>query len=105
MGQAGPQGPKGDKGDSARTLWAVVNQNGTISRSSGTTSSGRIGPGLYRVTFNQRVNGCAFGAVLGAAVGYAFVAPTVAEFRAVTVRTLNDAGGIQDRPFHLVVLC
>jgi hypothetical protein len=107
-GQAGPPGAKGDKGDSAKMMFAVVNDNASVAHASGLISSIRVGPGHYRVTFNQIVTGCAYVASVGARgfhIGYAFVARTTELPQSVTVQTLNDVGGIQDRSFYLVVLC
>jgi hypothetical protein len=51
-------------------LWAVVNPDGTLARGSGATASGRaagFAAGVYAVTFNRNVTGCAYVATIGSA--------------------------------------
>ena len=44
----------------ARHLWAVVNQNGTLARGSRVTAVTWLGTGRYEVTFDRNVTGCAY---------------------------------------------
>ena len=116
-GPTGPQGPKGDKGDkgdpgpSATKLWAVVNSSGSIARSSGTTSAGRLDDGDYEVIFNQDVSSCAFVASVGStgngtpSAGMATTGRRAGNTNGVQVSTYTDAGASADKPFHVVVIC
>ncbi len=47
-----------------KTLWAVVNEDGTLERAKGVTDSDRLGNGAYRITFNRDVSGCAYSATI-----------------------------------------
>jgi hypothetical protein len=114
QGAAGAPGAKGDKGDPgapATKLWAVVNSSGSIARSSGTTSAGRISDGTYEVIFNQDVSACAYVATPGsptatttptAEIG---VAPRSGNVNGVYVQTYNIFGTLTDTSFHLAVFC
>jgi hypothetical protein len=109
-GPRGPAGPAGPAGAVTR-LWAVVNSSGSIARSAGTTSAGRLGAGVYEVVFNQNVTNCVFvGSVGGAAEETATSGALTTSRRAgngnavrVETRTLGNAPA--DRAFHLVVVC
>jgi hypothetical protein len=50
-------------------LWAVTSASGSLSRSSGTTSAGRLGLGDYEVIFNQNVTNCVYVASIGNSAG------------------------------------
>jgi len=112
-GAAGPAGPKGDKGDSATGMWAVVDNNGTLIRNKGVTSSQKLATGMYQVVFNSDVTGCSYQATVGSAgnattlvVGQADVAQRQNVANAVEVWTLNSAGNaLADRSFHVAVFC
>jgi hypothetical protein len=106
-GLAGPAGPQG----AVTRLWAVTNGSGSIARSAGTTSAGRLAAGVYEVVFNQNVTNCAFvGSVGGAAEetgtsGALTVSRRAGNANAVRVETRNLAGALADRAFHLLVVC
>jgi Collagen triple helix repeat (20 copies) len=111
IGPTGPQGPKGDKGDPATRLWAVVNANGSLARSSGATASIRIALSKYQVTFNQDVRACSYLATLGnpgagdPPPGAIVTALRFGTTNAVWVQTWNLAGTTVDSNFHLAVFC
>ena len=113
-GPQGPAGPAGPAGAAATSLWAVVDQNGTLIRNKGVASAqkiGGVGTGDYQVVFNQDVTGCSYQATIGppgnapVTVGQADVLQRVNVAAGVEVRTLNPAGTAQDLPFHLAVFC
>lgn len=121
-GAAGAQGPKGDKGDKgdqgdpgapATTLWAVLNQDGTLRRGSGVVSVSGPPASFTSVKFNRNINTCAIVASigrLGAALSNG--EPMADEFVAngfapdtVLVST-NDSGGADAaRSVHIAVFC
>ena len=109
-GSAGPAGPAGPPGAVTR-LWAVLNASGSIARSAGTTSAGRLGAGVYEVIFGQSVANCAFVASVGdgdAATGTngaATVARRAGNANAVRVETRTLANALADKSFHLLVVC
>ncbi len=106
----GPRGPAGPAGGVTR-LWAVVNASGSIARSAGTTSAGRLAAGTYEVIFGQAVAPCTYvGSVGDAAAGTGTngaltVAQRAGNANAVRVETRTLGGALADRPFHLVVVC
>lgn len=92
-------------------LWAVVNGSGSIARGAGTTSSGRLGAGVYEVIFNQNVQNCVYVASVGDSAegtgtsGAATTARRAGNANGVRVETRNLAGAAADRAFHLIVVC
>jgi hypothetical protein len=109
-GAAGPSGPSGPAGTITR-LTAVVNASGSLARSQGTTSAGRISAGSYEVIFNQNVTACTYVATRGdpgtgdPAAGEIGVASRVGNANGVFVLTRNSAGVAADGAFHLIVVC
>ena len=109
-GPRGPAGPPGPAGGVTR-LWAVVNASGSIARSAGTTSAGRLAVGTYEVIFNQAVNNCVYvGSVGDVAAGTGTAGALTTTQRAgngngVRVETRNLNNVLADRAFHLVVVC
>ena len=115
-------------------LWAVVNPDGTLARGSGATASARaagFAAGVYAITFNRNVAGCAYVATIGApsttppTLGgqvLAYVNPNPNN-QVITVRTFSSSGEANgnttpgetgtpttpgdevDRGFQLVVNC
>lgn len=89
----------------------VATATGSLARSQGTTSAGRIGTGEYEVIFNQDVSNCTYLATLGVptasatAPGEIAVSPRFQNVNGVFVATYNSAGAGADRSFHLVVVC
>ena len=101
-----------------KTLWAVVNEDGTLDRSKGVTNSSRLAEGGYRITFNRDVSGCAYSATVDLSglgegrTGEIYVSrdddsptdPTTP--RQVDVVTYNSSGtGSGDNQFDLIVHC
>jgi hypothetical protein len=109
-GPTGPSGPSGPAGTATR-LTAVVNASGSIQRSQGTTSAGRLAAGQYEVIFNQAVTGCTYVATLGdpttgtPSAGEIGVASRSGNANGVFVVTRGSAGVATDLSFHLVVVC
>ena len=89
----------------------MVNASGSLARSQGTTSAGRIATGGYEVIFNQAVGGCTYVASIGdpstgiPPAGQIAVATRAGNANGVLVATRNSAGVSTDLPFHLVVVC
>jgi hypothetical protein len=113
QGPQGPQGPAGPAGPAGTVtrLTAVVNAAGSLARSQGTTSAGRLGEGTYEVIFNQDVSNCTYVATLGntgsgpTATGEIAVAGRTGNANGVFVATRDSSGTLADRSFHLIVVC
>jgi hypothetical protein len=112
-GPRGRQGPAGPAG-SVSKLWAVLQPTGTLQRSAGTTSAGRLGAGQYEVVFNQDIQQCAYLATVGSPIditnagnqqGFAVTGKKFGTVNTVRVNTRANNGTAADRPFHLVVVC
>jgi hypothetical protein len=109
-GRTGATGPAGPPGVVTR-LWAVANASGSLARAAGTTSSGRLGTGVYEVVFNQAVTNCVFvGSVGDAAAGTGTagaltVTQRAGNANAVRVETRTLGNVLADRAFHLLVVC
>ena len=95
-------------------LYAVVNNDGTLARSSGGVASAPIGtstPGDYRVDFGRMVTGCAVSAVNGSpgaqpiGAGIIGVQYDLSDAQDVIVKIWNDAAVASNGSFHLVVVC
>ena len=109
-GTNGASGATGPAGADATNLWAVINPNGTINRSSGTSSAARFSPGVYEVIFTRNVSSCAFvGAVsdpgFGAVFGFFSASKRGGNANGIFVETANSAGTLTDEPFHVAVFC
>jgi hypothetical protein len=121
-GPAGPQGPAGQRGANgtsgsngapgapATKLWAVVNSNGTIARSSGTVSSAAFSAGFYEVIFNRDISNCAYVGSLGDAggstvLGFFSAVRRGGNANGIFVETGNTAGAATAEPFHVAILC
>jgi len=115
-GAKGETGPKGDAGQPATKLWAVVRaSDNTIVRGSGAVSVGQQSTAQKLVTFNQRVDNCAYSATIGPSFNgsggwgsgvpgevqaTAYVSPNV-----VSVQTYDSAGNFSARDFSVEVFC
>jgi hypothetical protein len=92
-------------------LWAVVNDDGTLARGSGASSSQRLAPGQYEVRFGGRsVRECAYTATLGnagitAQLGFVSAVRRSDTPDGVFVATWNTGTTASDLPFHLIVSC
>ena len=96
----------------ALTHSAVVGPLGQFVRGRGVTSVARTGnPGVYQVIFNRDVRGCFYNATVGDVGaggppgGQVTVGALASNANGVTVRTTDSAGGLANRPFHLLVSC
>jgi len=93
------------------SLTAVVGANGSAARANGAVSSTRLGEGNYEVIFNRDVRNCAYVATIGdigaadGVDGMVRVSQRATNVNGVQVRTSNQAGNPNDRPFHLIVSC
>jgi hypothetical protein len=115
QGIQGIQGTQGVPGTPATKLWAVVDENSAIVRSSGGVTINRTNAGLYRLTFPQNVTQCAAVVSLGATSVGNNLQPGEAAASAsggnigtnvVSVATFNDAGtSFLDKPFDVAVFC
>jgi hypothetical protein len=111
-GAQGPQGLQGPPGPPAAVLWAVVELDGTLVRSSNAVAATDQGIGQYTVTFNQNVRACVYIATLGL-TGSSFTAPpgsvTVVgegmDVNGVWISTYDENGVSTDMSFHLMVVC
>jgi hypothetical protein len=90
-----------------KTLWAVVNPDGTLAREKGATSSRKASTGEYEIRFVQDVRSCAYSATFDHSSGFVFIAlrdDSIGQ-RVVGVTTSDRGGTVRDSPFHLVVHC
>ena len=103
-----------DDADAARstqlkTLWAVVNSDGTLARGKGVTSISKPAAttGEYEVKFRQDVDRCAYSATFDHTSGFIFISlrDTNIGSREVGVTTLDRNGVVRNSPFHLIVNC
>ena len=95
-------------------LYAVVNQNGTLARSSGGITSAHLGgfqSGTYEVDFGHNVATCAGSATLGQPGSLPIGAGMIGiryendDPEDMTVHIHNPDGAGSDGPFHLVAVC
>jgi hypothetical protein len=92
-------------------MWAFVNSNGTLLRSSGGVSSEKVATGSYKVVFPRSIDVCAYNATNAAtdnvipSTGQVAVALASGGTNAVRVETDNSAGTEFDDQFMLVVTC
>lgn len=93
-----------------KSLFAVVNKNGTLARGTARVKSKRNGVGLYGVSFPGNISKCAFLATIGGSSTVAEQGGTVkvnlsnVSPKAVAVQTGSN-GALADRGFHLLVAC
>jgi hypothetical protein len=89
--------------------WAVVNEDGTLARSSGGITSTRTGDGAYRVDLNRNVGQCAWIAtqvVTSAAdIGDVGAAIDPVDSQRLVVFTTDEMNAAADRDFNLQVTC
>jgi hypothetical protein len=94
-----------------RTLFVVVNQDGSLARGRRVRESRRITTGQYEVTFRRDVTDCAYVATIGVSDDAALPGGEVSvgsqpdNPRGVHVRTRNSNGNAANRGFHLAVHC
>ena len=90
-----------------KTLWAVVEADGTVVRSKGVTDHKKIDSGRYEIDFNRNISECAYTVTLSmGASGQTTTQEGFGGPRSTDVITGNSAGTAnEDMPFHLVVNC
>ena len=102
-----------DDADAARntqlkTLWAVVQSDGSLVRGKGATSiNSKVSTGEYEVKFKQDVSRCAYSATFDHTSGFIFISLRDSSIgaREVGVTTTDRGAVVRDSPFHLVVNC
>jgi hypothetical protein len=111
-GSKGENGIKGETGLAATTLWAVVEEKGTLARGgSGTVSDTVVASNpskaWYEVLFNRNVSECAYSATIGFTDGLpAEVAVAASQVNpdAVLVETFSEKAETPE-PFDVEVFC
>jgi len=92
-------------------MWAVINPDATVSRSSGGVTAASLGSAQFEVIFNRDVRNCAYVAAIGGATndipapGFAVSTQFNPDVNAVQVNIFDSVGNPTDRPFHLIVTC
>jgi hypothetical protein len=92
-------------------MWAVINGNATLQRSSGGVTVASLGGNGYQVTFNRDVRNCAYVAAIGGATndipapGFAVSTQFNPNPNSVQVNTFDSTGLGTGRSFHLIVTC
>ncbi len=107
-GKTGAQGPKGDAGAPATALWAVVSSEGKlVHKSQAAVSSKPLGAGIYEVTFDRNVSGCAFTATVTNVASAILAEPreNVPNAAYVIVSSLDGTHEAVNRQFNLAVFC
>jgi hypothetical protein len=109
---AGSAASAGVAGDVSNQLWAVVNENGTLTRATaGITGVTPNPPGKYFVHTNRNVTGCYYVASLGGdepdagARGDISVNPSTGSPNDLYVLTSNTAAANENRSFTLLIRC
>jgi hypothetical protein len=97
------------RGTQLKTLWAVVNSDGTLARGKGATSINKPTgtTGEYEIKFKQDVSRCAYSATFDHSSGFIFISLRDSSIgaREVGVTTTDRNAVVRDSPFHLVVNC
>jgi hypothetical protein len=103
--------PEVSDSSSGRTVFAVVNGDGTLARGGGAASATKLGTGQYQVLFKRDVNRGAFLATIGLSAdagasppGEIIVNLRVGTTNGIFVQTSNSTGAVEDRSFHLAVV-
>ncbi|NEQ12247.1 MAG: hypothetical protein F6K37_42350 [Moorea sp. SIO4E2] len=95
----------------AKTLFAVVGNNGKLDRGFGAAKAKKVLKGRYEVLFNRDVRKCAYTATLGTTgfgtepSGEVTVATRSGTTKGVWVATNDSTGKAVDRNFHLAIHC
>jgi hypothetical protein len=118
QGAQGPRGEQGPPGPPATNLFAVVNPDGTIHKSSGVVAVQRMSLGTYQLTFSRSLDDCSVSVNVGGhrtgndtwteiqrGIGVVRTFGQVAEVRTITDNGFS--GGFQERDFgfHTAVFC
>jgi len=92
-------------------LWAVINADATVQRSSGGVTAVSLGGARFQVIFNRNVTSCAYVAAIGGATndipapGFAVSTQFNPDPNSVQVNIFDSTGNATARPFHLIVTC
>jgi len=101
----------GGKSVNDLAMWAFVDNNGALFRSSGGVASNRVTTGTYNVSFPRDVNTCAYNATNAANddvnpdPNEVAVAKLAGANNVVRVRTAASNGAIADDEFMVIVTC
>jgi hypothetical protein len=97
--------------DDARTMYAVVDANGTLTRGRRAVSATRLGTGAYEVVFRKDVRKCVYLGTIGLSgsagsslPGEITVVGRAGNDRGVFVTTHSSGGASADLGFNLAVL-
>jgi hypothetical protein len=111
-GPIGEAGPRGAAGGNSDIEWAVVDPNGTLARPTAAATVEKLGAGTYAVVFKTDVTQCAYEATIGLSgtiavenPGYATVVRWSENADGVFVQTYNGRAELEDKGFHLIVVC
>lgn len=88
-------------------LFAAVDAAGTLEAGRGATAATNVAAatGQFTVDFNRNVSACARTANQTTDTSPGAVSTTLVDTDTVRVNTLDSAGTLADRPFHLVITC
>lgn len=89
----------------AKNLFAIVADDGTLTRNRGATGVVRTSLGDYSVTFGTDISQCSYQATVLTRAGGGAVALDQPNTTTVLVRTRDTTGAQADRPFSLTVIC
>lgn len=98
----------------AQTLWAVVDDDGTLVRGRGAVDADDdVNSGRYSVTFNRNVRGCAYVVSAGTTAPGTGISPPLTgtvftslnQPRVVGVQLNHVSGSGTNNPFHVQVTC
>jgi hypothetical protein len=87
-------------------IWAQVGADGSLVRGRGAVAATRVtDPGVYRVTFDRDIAGCAFAAQRLATAGETSVLPDPGDTTRLLVGIHDSAGADENQAFNLVGAC
>lgn len=95
-----------------RSMYALINANGSLQGYSRLTSVSKVGTGQYRLSFEIDTDACVRTVTVGrhrttdpSSSGFASAHITETPAHQVTVTTYDTAGTLADRPFMLEITC
>jgi hypothetical protein len=109
-GATGPPGIQGMPGQAATTPFVAMDAGGTVTRSSGVTTSSRSGAGVYRISFAADIRNCVYLVTAGQDDGGSLfddyhVYTSRTGTSTVNVEIFDENDDLFDRPFFLAVIC
>lgn len=109
-GPAGPTGATGPAGANATSIWARVNDDGSLRSGSHAVSSTAVGDSERRVTFDQNVSACAYSVTQQTSGGFFdgqqnLYQATSVSAAVVAVHVETTAGSPNQQNFSLVITC